>query len=294
MTSISSFCGTNNTTRGRILVVTGIDTPSVTTWTDSLSDKGSATTWLDAIQHHSKAPGISVFGYSYPVKLRDKLWQSLLDHGKQFLEHVLGFIRQSQVNHLMSQHPADKDRCYSKRLLTDEVQLESCPILLISHSLSGVIVKEVRLFRISCLVTYIFFLVELSHRCADCFKFKAVRVAYEQQGIKECRAFLRQLSGVILFGTPHANNSDERWRDILLLLGKFIGKNCKISSNEVDQWAKDFSLAGIDVPMLVAYGMRETKIPRGKFGRSKRSQVSLIYSNSWTLQDLANFSEGHG
>lgn len=177
--------------------------------------------------------------------------------------------------------PSSAGNDSSKGLLIDNVQFESCPVLLISHSLSGVIVKEVRLFRIMCLVTFLFNSIQFIYRYADCFKSQAVRVAYQQQSTKECRAFLRQLSGVILFGTPHTSKDAERWQDLLLVLGKFIGKKGTVSPGEVQQWAKDFSLAGIDVPMLVAYGMRETKIPRGKFGRSKRSQVSVIHSNSW-------------
>lgn len=59
-----------------------------------------------------------------------------------------------------------------------------------------------------------------------------------------------------------------------MVVDKLLGKRSSIAAHEVQQWAAGFMLVGIDAPILSAYETQETKIPKGKFGLSKKAQVS--------------------
>lgn len=78
----------------------------------------------------------------------------------------------------------------------------------------------------------------------------------------------------MLLGTPHGSQNNEIWYNVLLSSGgRTHGKKVSIASEKVKSWAVDFAKSGINVAILSAYEVRETKVHMGKLRRSKNVQV---------------------
>lgn len=114
----------------RFAVVPGVGTLDPRQWRD---DTGEA--WIESIPP-SSAPGIAAFTFPHGLSVTDSdLWQSLSDAGDGFLKSLHWLVDHEKVC-------AIAFRSYHFELIRKQVK--HCPLVLIGHSLGGLILKQVR------------------------------------------------------------------------------------------------------------------------------------------------------
>ncbi|KAF2108477.1 hypothetical protein BDV96DRAFT_652728 [Lophiotrema nucula] len=228
-----------------LVAVPGVGTKPPEEWIDQ-----NGNVWLTGV----KAPGIGLYSYEHELsKSATSIWQDLLDHGQKILKALISLI--------------------------DNQKLQHCPVLLVSHSLGGFIVKE-------CL-----------------------RLAYERTE-SHYRSLKRALAGAILMGTPHSIRvEEEKWQNVALLpyVSGLGLKTQSIDNKDIKRLCESsrmFDQAGIECPILSVCEHRQTKLKRSFTSKrvmlvdkdfaktgSNEEEVLVVDSNH---RNLCNESDNKG
>ncbi|KAL8305078.1 hypothetical protein RB598_003018 [Gaeumannomyces tritici] len=217
-----------------IIAVPGVGTPPPDEWLSEQTSAGERRLWFESIPG-GVAPGIGVYGYHHGIDASGLSWHDLLEHGGRFVTALQQII--------------------------EELNLGHCPVLIVCHSLGGLIVKE------------------------------ALRLAYEQN----YRNLLRALAGVILLGTPHSGTeSRDKWQNATVMLSK---KSKRLSSDDLTRLSKSsllFEQAAVTVPILSVYETKETKV-KSRLWITKKTLImdeAFVKTNS-SYEEMLGIAADH-
>lgn len=186
-----------------VAVVPGVGTPPPEEWTDS-----NGRLWLQMITDDT-GPDVAVFAYDHrQIPEENFSWQGLIDMGNAFSVDLVE--------------------------LRSAENLSNCPLVIVSHSLGGILVKQ-----------------SLCQANERSFQF---------------RSLFRALAGLIFFGTPHSISEEERnWQNAMYAMrpaGTIRKKNpiARDDARMLGSASLRFEQSMNAIPILAIYETRLTKV----------------------------------